>query len=155
MSTVSYTPKELQTIAHVTGMWETIVKKLADIDAWPRDGALHIESEVSPGYLGWVGYDEGGEIAFSPNEEVPEPEVPIEEQTWEVLEEVPYDVAVYSKGGVYWSYWDKDRKDDDGATVTTRTQGEWLYSSTKSKGGADYGPGYKKGPFTFAARVTR
>jgi hypothetical protein len=67
MSGVSDLSKEeLTVLAEAVDVWEKLLELLSRIEAWPRDHQLHIETEVQPGYLGWIGYNEGGSITFQP-----------------------------------------------------------------------------------------
>jgi hypothetical protein len=58
--------KELAVLSEVVDLFEQILDKLGAVEAWPRDHVLHIESEVQPGYLGWIGWNEGGAVTFQP-----------------------------------------------------------------------------------------
>lgn len=60
---------ELEAIAEVVGLWDQICQVLAKVEAYPRNGSvLHIDTEVQPGYLGWVGYSDHGDVTFQPGE---------------------------------------------------------------------------------------
>ncbi|AAN12809.1 gp167 [Mycobacterium phage Omega] len=59
------TSEELKTLAEVVDLYEQIVLKLSNINAFAR-GVLHIETENEPYYLGWVGYGEHGSLTFQP-----------------------------------------------------------------------------------------
>lgn len=58
--------KELSALARVVELWDEIWTVLSTIDAHPQSASLHIDSELYPGYLGWVGWNEGGDITFQP-----------------------------------------------------------------------------------------
>lgn len=58
--------EELRVIAEVVELWELIVLKLSQVNAWPRDNELHIHSRSISDYLGWVGHNEGGDVTFQP-----------------------------------------------------------------------------------------
>lgn len=62
----SYDAKELRVLADAVDSFNALVENLSEIEAWPRDWQLHIDSEIEPGYLGHIGYDEGGAITFQP-----------------------------------------------------------------------------------------
>ena len=67
MSEISDLSKqELHAIARVVELWEEIYIALGKVEAYPRGGVLHIDSEVQPGYLGWIGWNEGGDVTFQP-----------------------------------------------------------------------------------------
>lgn len=67
MSEVSDLSKEeLSVIAEAIDLWEKLMEVLGKVEARPRDYRLHIETEVEPGYLGWIGYNEGGSVTFQP-----------------------------------------------------------------------------------------
>lgn len=57
---------ELAALAEVIDLWEQLIVALSNVEAHPRDCVLHIDSDIEPGYLGWIGYNEGGEITFQP-----------------------------------------------------------------------------------------
>lgn len=58
--------QELSALARATELWDEIWTTLATIDARPQVPCLHIDTEVYPGYLGWIGWNEGGDITFQP-----------------------------------------------------------------------------------------
>lgn len=58
--------KELQVLARVVELWDEIYTELGKIEASPQVGVLHIDTELYPGYLGWIGWNEGGYITFQP-----------------------------------------------------------------------------------------
>lgn len=59
--------EELTALARAVELWDELFTVLGRIEARPGgDGVLHIETEVQPGYLGWIGYGEGGSIVFQP-----------------------------------------------------------------------------------------
>jgi len=58
--------EELGVIAEAIELWEKLLEVLGRVEARPRDYQLHIETEVDPGYLGWIGYNEGGSVTFQP-----------------------------------------------------------------------------------------
>lgn len=67
MSDVSDLSKgEMAAISEAIDLWEKLYDVLGRVEARPRDGVLHIETEVEPGYLGWIGYNEGGSVTFQP-----------------------------------------------------------------------------------------
>ena len=57
---------ELRAIAKATELFTEIAQVLGSVEAFPKGGVLHITSEVQPGYLGWIGYNENGDISFQP-----------------------------------------------------------------------------------------
>lgn len=83
----------------------------------------------------------GGEWAF-----VQLIEPPRVARVWDSLADVPHDVSVHSKGGVYWSFWDPERRDEHGQTLANGN-GEWFWGSTKSKPNYVWA-GKGDGPFT-------
>jgi hypothetical protein len=65
--------QELAALSKVVELWDEICSVLAKVEAHPRDGlVLHIDSEIHPFYLGWVGYNENGDITFQPSIKEPE-----------------------------------------------------------------------------------
>jgi hypothetical protein len=62
----SLSKEELTVLADVVELWEKLITLLGKVEAHPREYLLHIETEVQPGYLGWVGYDESGTVTFQP-----------------------------------------------------------------------------------------
>jgi hypothetical protein len=58
--------EEMAAISQVIELWDAIYAVLGRVQARPKDGILHIESEIHPFYLGWVGWNEGGDITFQP-----------------------------------------------------------------------------------------
>lgn len=58
--------KELRALAEAAELFEKILLVLSEVEAHPRDWVIHIETELQPGYLGWIGYGEGGEVIFQP-----------------------------------------------------------------------------------------
>jgi len=61
--------EELTVIARAVELWDEILTTLAKVEAYPRDYTLHINTELQPGYLGWIGCNEGGRTTFQPAEE--------------------------------------------------------------------------------------
>ena len=57
-------PEELRAVAEATELFRKIAQVLGEVEAYPQGGVLHITSEVQPGYLGWIGYNENGDITF-------------------------------------------------------------------------------------------
>lgn len=71
MSEISdLTKEEMIVLAEVVDLWDTIIMVLGKIEAHPRDYVLHVETDVEPGYLGWVGCNEGGTITFQPARDI-------------------------------------------------------------------------------------
>lgn len=60
------TKEELTALAEAVNLWEQICTVLGRIEAWPRDHVMHIETEVQPGYLGYIGCGESGAYTFQP-----------------------------------------------------------------------------------------
>jgi hypothetical protein len=57
---------ELSALAEAVELYEKILDVLGRVEAYPRDHVLHVETEIQPGYLGWIGYDESGTVTFQP-----------------------------------------------------------------------------------------
>lgn len=57
---------EMAALSEAVDLWEKLYEVLGKVEARPRDSVLHIETEVEPGYLGWIGYNETGEVTFQP-----------------------------------------------------------------------------------------
>lgn len=69
MTVSDLSSQELRALARVVELWDEICSELAKVQAYPRDGSvLHIDTELPPGYLGWVGWNESGDITFQPSE---------------------------------------------------------------------------------------
>lgn len=67
MSEISDLSKEeMAALSEAVDLWEKIYEVLGKVEARPCDGVLHIDTEVQPGYLGWIGYNEGGTVTFQP-----------------------------------------------------------------------------------------
>ena len=56
---------ELRAIARTVELWDEIHNVLSAVEARPR-GVLHIDTEIQPGHLGWIGHNENGDITFQP-----------------------------------------------------------------------------------------
>lgn len=67
MAVSDLSKQELTAISRVVELYDEIFTTLCEVDARPS-GPLHIESEYCPGYLGWVGFNENGDITFQPSE---------------------------------------------------------------------------------------
>lgn len=75
MSEVSDLSKEeMAALSEAIDLWEQLIHALGKVEARPKDHMLHIETEVQPGYLGWIGYNEGGCITFQPASPIPKGE---------------------------------------------------------------------------------
>lgn len=68
MSEVSDLSKsELSALARAVELWDELLATLGKVEAYPAGNSeLHIETELQPGYLGWIGYNEGGVVTFHP-----------------------------------------------------------------------------------------
>lgn len=67
MSDVSDLSKEeMAAISEAIDLYEKLVEVLGRVEARPANGVLHIETEVQPGYLGWIGHNESGTVTFQP-----------------------------------------------------------------------------------------
>lgn len=62
----SLSKEELTVLAEAVDLYEKLLGVLGKVEAYPRDHKLHIQTEVQPGYLGWLGYDESGTLVFQP-----------------------------------------------------------------------------------------
>jgi hypothetical protein len=62
----SLTASELTAISKAVELFQQIIDALSPVEANPRDWKLDICTEVQPGYLGWIGYDESGALGFQP-----------------------------------------------------------------------------------------
>lgn len=58
--------EELAAISEAIDLWDKLLTILGRVEARPRDCVLHIATEVEPGYLGWIGFNESGSITFQP-----------------------------------------------------------------------------------------
>src|SRR5690606_1638807 len=58
---------ELSALARAVELWDELLATLGKVEAYPAGNSeLHIETELQPGYLGWIGYNEGGVVTFHP-----------------------------------------------------------------------------------------
>lgn len=60
---------ELKALARAVELWEELLTTLGRIEAFPGTPEVHIHSDMEPGYLGWIGYNENACLTFQPASE--------------------------------------------------------------------------------------